>query len=40
MSEALEKYGDKREKRGEMNTKILSVKSWIRDIQRKQNKTY
>ena len=32
MSEALEKYGDKREKRGEKNTKILSVKSLMTNM--------
>ena len=32
MSEALEKYGDKREKRGEKNTKILSVKTLMTNM--------
>jgi hypothetical protein len=32
MSEALEKYGDKREKRGEKNNKILSVKTLMTNM--------
>ncbi len=32
MSEAVEKYGDKREKRGEKNTKILSVKTLMTNM--------
>ena len=32
MSEAVEKYGDKREKRGEKNNKILSVKTLMTNM--------
>lgn len=32
MSEAVERYGNKREKRGEKNTKILSVKTLMTNM--------